>query len=288
MRDNSDTEDSTKINTQTQFQPIYTFILRSERAMIYDILNNFSKSLRGFWKFWNAGGLNFMTLTLLNPSQGSFFYDSGFDNELSANATDEEKIAAKRRKITYSEILTYALPTSLKVIEFKSLIDRVVLSQQQTSFMKRDDSATAEAMILLSDILNEHWQEFPLKVKVLLLDKLKVYRESFWQYVLASPSNTFKVIKSRIGYYIKFWYELKAYNNVDRRNIINKVSKNIELLKSAWNAMEETKLVIFESDGHLLEENRDNIDKFSHSIKTMIAARYLMKKHSKVLEELAK
>jgi hypothetical protein len=35
MRDNSGIEDLTKVNTQTGFQLIYTFIMRSERAMIF-------------------------------------------------------------------------------------------------------------------------------------------------------------------------------------------------------------------------------------------------------------
>jgi hypothetical protein len=42
MRDNSEIEDLTKISTQTGFQPIYTFIMRSEHAMIF-------KKLRGIF-----------------------------------------------------------------------------------------------------------------------------------------------------------------------------------------------------------------------------------------------
>lgn len=209
-----------------------------------------------------------MNLTLPNPTQGSFFYDP--NNEVSAKATDEDKIAAKRRNITYSEILTYALPTSPKVIEFNNLIDRVIVSQQQTSFIKRDDSVTAEAMILFSDILNEHWQEFPLKAKVLLLDKLKVVRKSFWQYIIISPSNIFKVLKNRINYNIGFWHELKAYDEATKNNILDKVSRNLNSLKNAWNALAKTRSMIFKSDGHLLEANKENVVKFIHDIRVEI------------------
>lgn len=177
MRDNSDIEDLTKVNTQHGFQPIYIFIMRSEHAMIYHILNNLSQSLRGFWQFWSVGGFELMTFALPSLSQANFFTDS--DNEVLANSSDKDEIAAKRRNITYSEILNYALPTSPKIIEFNNLIDRVLVSQQQTSFVKRDDSATAEAMLLLAGILNEHWQEFPLKAKVLLLNKLKIVKKAF-------------------------------------------------------------------------------------------------------------
>lgn len=256
--------------------------------MIYDILNNLSKSLRGFWQFWNARGLNLMTLTLFDPDSGNFSFDSDPDNKSFANATDEEKIAAKRRKITYAEILTYALPTSPKVIEFNSLINRVIASQQQTSFTKRDDSVTAEAIILLSDILNEHWQEFPLKVKVLLLNDLKVVKQNLWQYIFGFPLNTIKLIKSRVSYNRKLQKELETYDSDTKKDILNKVFRDVNLLKNAWTILRRTRLVIFESDGYLLEENKDNIGKFSHSVKTMIAGRYLMTKYSKVLEELAK
>ncbi len=288
MRDNSEIEDLTKINAQTGFQLIYTFIMRSGRAMIYDILNNLSQSVRELWQSWNAGGFNFMTLTLLNSAQGSFFYDPDCDSELSANATEEEKIAAKRRKITYSEILTYALPTSVKVIEFNNLVDRVIVSQKQTSFIERDDFATAEAMILLSDILNENWQEFPLKVKVLLLNKLKVIKRSFWQYLFSSPISNFKLFKNRINYYIEFWRELRAYDKATQRNIFMKISKNIESLKNAWNALEKSRLMIFEADGYLLEENKENIGKFNHSLKTMLSARQGIRDYHQTLIELAK
>jgi hypothetical protein len=286
MRDNSEFPSLTKVNTQHGFQPIYTFIMRSGHAMIYDILNNLSQSARELWQFWNAEGFEFMTPALLNPDRGSFFNDS--ENEALETATGEEKVLVKRRTITYSEILTYALPTSSKVAEFNSLIDRVSTSQKQTSFVKRDDSATAEAMILLSDILIEDWDRFPLKAKILLLDKLRVYRKSFWQHILNSPSDFFKLIKIRISYYLKFFSELRTYDANTRRNILSKISRDVKLLKNSWDVLGKTRLIILEKDSYLLEENKDNIDRFIHSAKTMIAARYLMTKYSKVLEELAK
>jgi hypothetical protein len=238
------------------------------------------------WQFWSLGGFYFMALSLPNPVQASFFHDP--DNELPVKATDEDRIATKRKKITYSEILTYALPSSPKVIEFNSLIDRVLVSQKQTSFAKRDDSATAEAMVLLSNILIENWDKFSLKAKVLLLDKLRVHRKSFWQHILSSPFDFFKLIKSRIGYYLKFLRELRTYDATTQRSILNKVSRDVKSLKNAWNVLGKARLMILEKDSHLLEENKDNIGKFIHSAKTMIAGRYLMNKYSEVLEELAK
>jgi hypothetical protein len=254
--------------------------------MIYDILNNLSNFLRGLWQFWNAGGFNFMTLTLPNPAQGSFFYDFDSDNELSAKASDEEKIVAKRRKITYSQILIYALPTSPKVIEFNNLIELILVSQQQTSLISRDDSKTAEAMILLSNILSEHWHEFSLKVKVLLLSKLKVFRKNFWKSIFTF--NAFNTIISRFNYYKGYWNEIRAYDNTTQQDILKKVSRDSRLLRKSWITLEAATLKIFKSDSHLLEENTESISEFTNSVKTMVAARKAINKYSGTLDELAK
>lgn len=236
--------------------------------MIYNGLVNLSQSLRGFWQFWSLGGFDLMVLVLPNSTQAGFFYE--VDNESAADRSNEDVAAARERKITYSEILMYALPTSTKVTEFNKLITQVLVSQQQTSLVQRDDSKTAEAMILLADILNEHWQEFPLKTKVLLLYKLKVVRKSFWKYIVISPFDIFKVLKNRINYNIGFWHELKTYDKTTKNNILDKVSKNLNSLKNAWNALAKTRSMIFKNDGHLLEANKENIVKFIHDIRVEI------------------
>jgi hypothetical protein len=236
--------------------------------MIYNALVNLSQSLRGFWQFWSLGGFDLMVLVLPNSTQAGFFYE--VDNEFAADRSNEDVAAARERKITYSEILMYALPTSTKVTEFNKLITQVLVSQQQISLVQRDDSKTAEAMILLADILNEHWQEFPLKIKVLLLYKLKVVRKSFWEYIVISPFDIFKVLKNRINYNIGFWHELKTYDETTKNNILDKVSRNLNSLKNAWNALAKARSMIFKNDGHLLEVNKENIVKFIHDIRVEI------------------
>lgn len=52
IKDN-DIKDSTKVSTETEFQPTYTFIMRSGRAMIYHVLNNLFLSVKGFCRFWS-------------------------------------------------------------------------------------------------------------------------------------------------------------------------------------------------------------------------------------------
>jgi ribosomal protein S8 len=239
------------------------------------------------WQFWSLGGFYLMALTLPNPGQTSFFHE--LDDESLASSTDrsnENIVIAKRKRISYSEILTYALPQSLKVVELNNLIDQILISQQQTSLIERDDSKTAEAMVLLSDVLNEHWQEFPLKVKVLLLNKLKVFRRSFWKSIFSFSG--FHTIKNRFNYYAGYWNELKTYDSLTQKSILNKLSRDSRLLRNAWLTLKVTILKIFKSDGYLLEKNRESISEFTNSVKTMVAARQVMNKYSVTLNELAK
>jgi hypothetical protein len=238
------------------------------------------------WQFWSLGGFYLMALTLPNPDRTSFFYEPDDESPVSSTDRDESRSIATRRRISYSEILTYAFPTSPKVIELNNLINQILISQQQTSLIERDDSKTAEAMILLSDILNEHWQEFPLKVKVLLLNKLKVFRRSFWKSIFTFSS--FHTIKSRFNYYRGYWSELKTYDRFTQESILDKVFRDSRFLRNAWLILKSTTLKIFKNDGHLLEENRENISEFTNSVKTMLAARSITNKYSGTLDELAK
>lgn len=228
-----------------------------------------------------------MALALPSLTRSIFFDEA--DIESSATVTDRssESIAiAERKRISYSQILTYALPTSPKVIEFNNLIELILVSQQQTSLISRDDSKTAEAMILLSNILNEHWHEFPLKVKVLLLSKLKVFRKNFWKSIFTF--NTFNTIISRFNYYKGYWNELGAYDNTTQQDILKKVSRDSRLLRKAWLILKTTTLKIFKNSGYLLHENVESISEFTNSVKTMLAARGIMNKYSGTLDELAK
>jgi hypothetical protein len=209
-----------------------------------------------------------MALTLPNPDRTSFFHELDDKSYLTLTDQSGKSISIVRQKnITYSEILTYALPESSKVVEFNNLIDQILISQQQTSLIERDDSKTAEAMIFLSDILNEHWQDFPLKVKVLLLNKLKIFRKSSWKSIFISIFSAFHTIKNRINYYKGFWSELRAYDSFTQKNILRKVLENSKLLRNAWFTLEITTLRIFKSDSYLLTQNKENIDKFIHKIR---------------------
>jgi hypothetical protein len=253
------------------------------------ILLTFSQFVRGFWQFWSLGGFDLMVLALPSSAQASFFCEADDESYASATATDrssESIVIAERKRISYSQILTYALPTSPKVIEFNNLIDLILVSQQQTSLISRDDSKTAEAMILLSNILNEHWHEFPLKVKVLLLNKLKVFRKNLWKSIFTF--NTFSTIISRFNYYKGYWNELRSYDNTTQQDILKKVSRDSRLLRKAWLTLKTIALKIFKNSGYLLHENVESISEFTNSVKTMLAARGAMSKYSGTLDELAK
>jgi hypothetical protein len=257
--------------------------------MMRIILLTFSQFVRGFWQFWSLGGFDLMVLALPSSAQASFFCEA--DDESSVTATDHsnENIAINKRKRTsYSEILTYALPESTKVIKFNNLVNEIIISQQQTSLIERNDAKTAEAMIVLANILEEHWEEFPLKVKVLLLNKLKVFKKGFWKYFLTSIPSIFRTIKGRVDYYKGFLAELKTYDGATQSSVLGKVLRDSRFLKSAWITLKVATLKIFKNDGYLLEENRESISEFANSLKTMVAARQIMNEYSSVLEELAK
>jgi hypothetical protein len=99
---------------------------------------------------------------------------------------------------------------------------------------------------------------------------LKVVRKSFWEYIVISPFDIFKVLKNRINYNIGFWHELKTYDETTKNNILDKVSRNLNSLKNAWNALAKARSMIFKNDGHLLEVNKENIVKFIHDIRVEI------------------
>jgi hypothetical protein len=241
--------------------------------------------MRGFWQLSSLEGFKLMVLTLPNPPQSNFFHQS--DNEPASSSIQSNSVS-KKRQVSFSEILTYALPNSMKVTEFSNLFQDIHINQKHTSLIERDDSKTAQAMILLSDILNENWQNFPLKVKVLLLNKLKFSRKSFWKSLIASFPTIFNTIRNRLTYYKCYWNELKTYDGLTQKSILEKVSSDSKLLRNAWFVLRESTLTIFNIDGCLLEENKDNIDRFNHSIKTMLSARQGMRDYQQTLIELAK
>lgn len=228
-----------------------------------------------------------MVLALSNSAQASFFHEP--DNEVpSDDRPSDNETRTRHRSASYSEILTYILPESPKVIEFNNLVDSILVSQGQISLMERDDGKTAEAMILLSNILEDHWQEFPLKVKVLLLKKLKVFKRSFWKSILASIPNTLSIVINRFNYYKGYWVELKTYDKLTQESILHKVSSDSKLLQNAWSTLKRVVLKIFKDDGYLLEDNRESISEFTNTVQTMVAGRRVMDKYSTTLKDLAR
>jgi hypothetical protein len=192
------------------------------------------------------------------------------------------------KPVTFPEIFTYALPSSPEVLKLNELVEQIWIVREGTSLVDRDDSKIAEAFLLMSDIIDVYWDKFSVKTKVLLLDKLQPFNKNIWQFILDIILKIPAALKEKFERNKEY---ASQYNSLDRsgqEELNRKFFNNFQLLVKSVLRNLETTSNIFRKDRHLLEENEGNIDKFNHSIKTMIAARYLIEKHSKVLEKLAK
>jgi hypothetical protein len=269
--------------------------------MIYDILINLSKSLRGLWHSLSLEGLVNMTSATIRDfsplgSQASSFKVKptvkasaiSIDASSTTPISSESATFHRNRQATFPEIFSYALPSSPEVLKLNELVEQIWIIREGTSLVDRDDSKIAEAFLLMSSIIDAHWNEFSVKTKVLLLDKLQPFNKSIWRFLLDIVIRIPAALKEKSERNKKYTSQYSSLNRSVQQDLNQKFLNNFQLLvKSVLKNLEITSN-IFKRDGYLLKENEENIDKFNHSIKTMIAARYLMKKHSKVLEELAK
>jgi hypothetical protein len=301
MRDNSEIEDLTKINTQTGFQPIYTFIMRSGRAMIYDILINLSKSLRGLSHSLSLEGLVNMTSATIRDfsplgSQASSFKvkptvkasATSIDASSTTPISSESATFHRNRQATFPEIFSYALPSSPEVLKLNELVEQIWIIREGTSLVDRDDSKIAEAFLLMSSIIDAHWNEFSVKTKVLLLDKLQPFNKSIWRFLLDIVIRIPAALKEKSERNEKYTSQYSSLDTSARQDLNRKFLNNFQLLVKSVMKNLETTSNIFEKDGYLLEENRGNIEKFNYSLKTMLSARQGIKDYHQTLIELAK
>jgi hypothetical protein len=269
--------------------------------MIYNTLLALSQSVKEFCRFWNLQGLVLMTSAVIqdfNPltSQASSLKArpivkmsaTNADSSLAAATSDESSVHRQDRQATFPEIFSYALPSSPKVLKLNDLVEQVWIIREGTSLIDRDDSKTAQAFILITDIVDLHWDEFSVKTKVLLLDKLQPFNKSTWRFILEIFSKLPSALKEKKERNKKYGSQYGSLDKFAQKELIQKFRSNFILLATSVFKTLNVTSKIFKKDGYLLKENEKNISKFNHSIRTMIAARYLMKKHCKVLEELAK
>ena len=195
-------------------------------------------------------------------------------------------------QVTFADIFSYALPASAKVTKFISLIQDIRIARSSNTLAERVDSKVPEAMYLLSDIVSRQWSEFSIEAKVLILDKFQHFNKKNLQSSYNSfhiASSTIKELRKMYTYYQETYSS--EYNSFDR---FIQVKMNLDVLANTalilWSYADFRKVVqkSFEVDGFLLEENRESIDKFTRSIKTIIAGRQGMKKYKNTLIELAK
>lgn len=195
-------------------------------------------------------------------------------------------------QVTFAEIFSYALPASAKVTKFISLIQDIRIARSSNTLAEHVDSKVSEAMYLLSDIVSTHWSEFSIEVKVLILDKFQHFNEKNLQ----SSYNSFYIASSTIKELRKMYTHYQEtysfeYNSFDR---FTQVKMNLDVFANTalilWSYSDFKKVVqkSFKVDGFLLEENRESIERFSHSVKTILAGRQGMKKYKNTLIELAK
>jgi hypothetical protein len=299
MRDNSEFKGLTKVNTQTGFQPIYTFIMRSGRAMIYDILNNLSQSVRELWHFLSLGDLVTMTAVInssLFESQASSLKAKPIvklavanTDALSATSIPSNSgVFHRDRTVTFPEIFSYALPSSPEVLKLNELVEQIWIIREGTSLVDRDDSKIAEAFLLMSSIIDAHWDEFSVKTKVLLLDKLQPFNKSVWQFTIDLIIKIPAALKEKSERNEKYTSQYSSLDTSARQDLNRKFLNNFQLLVKSVMKNLETTSNIFEKDGYLLEENRGNIEKFNYSLKTMLSARQGIKDYHQTLIELAK
>jgi hypothetical protein len=251
--------------------------------MIYHVFHHFSKPVKGFWRFWTLGGLLFMTSAVLD-SQDLFV---GF-----LDKSDEEVVNLSHKfswlvwfrplkfvdnsslkKVSFAEVLNHALPLSLKIVEFNNLIENIRVTRktnQSASFTKRDDSKIFEAIALLSDIVDIHWNEFSLESKVLLLGKLQKFNKSKESFITEMILRSLIVLPWKLCNYSRYMLEFIFSNKQVKQDISIKADSDFSLILNSLSKLLQTTQRIFEKDGKLLEQNRGNISNFTSELRHKI------------------
>jgi hypothetical protein len=272
--------------------------------MILNTLTSLFQLARRFWQFWSLGILEIMASdTIQNDNSwgigslverrhaGKHFAASNVDKAILSQNTSiplQSPVFEKNQQVNLADILSYALPSSLKALEFDNLVEQISIAKQENSLVNRDDSKVAKAVFLISDILEIHWDEFSLKSKVLLLNKLELFNTNAWQFILELIVKFPSALIEKSERNKKYASQYNSLNSTEQINLKQKSFANsLSLIKSIFEICDSTSKV-FKKDGYLLKENKQNIDRFNHSVQTMIAGRYIMKKYSNTLEELAK
>jgi hypothetical protein len=267
--------------------------------MIYNMFSTLFQSVKGFCQFWGLRGLVFMTSAVIrdfNPlmSQASSLKAKPIvrvinsDTPLVAASFTEPGTYPKDRQVTFPEIFSHALPSSPKVLELNNLVEQIWIVREGTSLVDRDDSKTAQAFLLIADIVNLHWDDFSLKTKVLLLDKLRPFNKSVLQFIVEVILKLPSALKEKKERNRKYGSE---YNSLDRsaqQELVRKLRSNFSLLITSIFKILNATSKIFKKDGYLLEENKENINRFNHSVKTMLSARQGMRDYRQTLIELGK
>jgi hypothetical protein len=183
---------------------------------------------------------------------------------------DKSSALDEDRQVTFAEIFKHALPSSPKIIEFNDLIEHIWTIKQGTSLVDRDDSKISEAIFIISDILDIYWSEFPIKAKVLLLNKLQVFNKSGWQFALELMAKIPNALKDRAARNKAYTHEYNSLDRSSQANLERKFATSLTSLFRSIFRLCNTTRKIFKKDGRLLRENQENIQSFTTDIQELI------------------
>lgn len=290
MRDNSEMSNVTKVNTETGFQPKCGFKKGSICARICRKFSVFSHIDKGLWQFWSLEGLVLMTSATIKSQEWFNFLDKS-DEEVndSPSKYDWLKLVGLRfshlinkfssetslKQVSFADILNDALPLSSKIIEFNNLIQdiRTIKTSNQNNtdtFSERDDSKVFEAITLLSNIIDTHWNEFSLESKVLLLGKLRKFNKNKNLFIFEIILQSFIKIPGKLKTYFPYILEFLSSTKQGKQNITAKTNINLNLLSNAILSLLRSTQKAFDKDGKLLYQNKGSINKFVQGLRAKI------------------
>lgn len=214
--------------------------------------------------------------------------DQNQNSVVESSSLNKPPISIRNKQVTFGDIFNYALPSSSEVIHFNDLIEHIWSIKEGTSLIDRDDSKISKAIFLISDILDIHWDEFSTKTKVLLLNKLQPFNESALKFILKLVAKFPSALSEKLERNKSYASQYNSLDPSSQKELYQKSCANSFLLiKSIFKICTSTSKV-FKKDGCLLEKNKDNLDKFNYSVRTMLSARRGIKDYRQTLIELAK
>jgi hypothetical protein len=122
----------------------------------------------------------------------------------------------------------------------------------------------------MSNIIDAHWNEFSVKTKVLLLDKLQPFNKSIWRFLLDIIIKIPTALKEKSERNKKYTSQYSSLDASAQQDLNRKFLSNFQLLVKSVLKNLETTSSIFEKDGYLLKENEGNVNKFNHSIDILL------------------